>query len=116
MHGGPMSESCSSKPAASGCGCGSDVKFDGGAMARRVKAATKAFDACPAQRLAEARFGDAAGQQGVAHFGTEQARAGTRHRGVAGANTFICTRLVCGVDVVLEATSAVSFLALPVSC
>ncbi|PVM86326.1 indolepyruvate ferredoxin oxidoreductase family protein [Caulobacter radicis] len=36
-----------------------DVKFDGGAMARRVKAATKAFDACPAQRLAEARFGDA---------------------------------------------------------
>ena len=24
-----MSESCSSKPAASGCGCGSDVKFDG---------------------------------------------------------------------------------------
>ena len=36
-----------------------DVKFDGGAMARRVKAATKAFDACPAQRLAESRFGDA---------------------------------------------------------
>lgn len=36
-----------------------DVKFDGGAMARRVRAATKAFDACPAQRLAESRFGDA---------------------------------------------------------
>ncbi|PXA88483.1 indolepyruvate ferredoxin oxidoreductase family protein [Caulobacter sp. D4A] len=36
-----------------------DVRFDGGAMARRVKAATKAFDACPAQRLAESRFGDA---------------------------------------------------------
>ncbi|NGM49609.1 indolepyruvate ferredoxin oxidoreductase family protein [Caulobacter sp. 602-2] len=36
-----------------------DVKFDGGAMARRVKAAAKAFDACPAQRLAESRFGDA---------------------------------------------------------
>jgi Co/Zn/Cd efflux system component len=30
-----MSESCSSKPAASGCGCGSDVKFDGATPAYR---------------------------------------------------------------------------------
>jgi len=36
-----------------------DVKFDSGAMARRVKAASKSFDACPAQYLAESRFGDA---------------------------------------------------------
>ncbi len=36
-----------------------DVKFDSGAMARRVKGATKTFDACPAQHLAESQFGDA---------------------------------------------------------
>ncbi len=36
-----------------------DVRFDSGAMARRVKGATKTFDACPAQRLAETQFGDA---------------------------------------------------------
>jgi len=36
-----------------------DVKFDSGAMARRVKAASKSFDACPAQHLAEQQFGDA---------------------------------------------------------
>ncbi|MDB5456746.1 MAG: pyruvate ferredoxin/flavodoxin oxidoreductase [Caulobacter sp.] len=36
-----------------------DVRFDSGAMARRVKAASKAFDACPAQHLAESRLGDA---------------------------------------------------------
>ncbi|WP_426000265.1 indolepyruvate ferredoxin oxidoreductase family protein [Caulobacter sp. DWR1-3-2b1] len=36
-----------------------DVKFDSGAMARRVKGATKSFDACPAQHLAENQFGDA---------------------------------------------------------
>jgi indolepyruvate ferredoxin oxidoreductase len=36
-----------------------DVRFDSGAMARRVKGATKTFDACPAQRLAETEFGDA---------------------------------------------------------
>jgi indolepyruvate ferredoxin oxidoreductase len=36
-----------------------DVKFDSGAMARRVKAASKSFDACPAQHLAESQFGDA---------------------------------------------------------
>ncbi|OYW28564.1 MAG: indolepyruvate ferredoxin oxidoreductase, partial [Caulobacter sp. 12-67-6] len=36
-----------------------DVKFDSSAMARRVKGATKSFDACPAQHLAESQFGDA---------------------------------------------------------
>jgi len=36
-----------------------DIKFDSGAMARRVKGATKSFDACPAQHLAESQFGDA---------------------------------------------------------
>jgi len=36
-----------------------DVRFDSGAMARRVKGATQTFDACPAQHLAESQFGDA---------------------------------------------------------
>jgi indolepyruvate ferredoxin oxidoreductase len=36
-----------------------DVRFDSGAMARRIKGATKSFDACPAQHLAETQFGDA---------------------------------------------------------
>ena len=36
-----------------------DIRFDGGAMARRVKGATNTFDACPAQHLAESQFGDA---------------------------------------------------------
>jgi indolepyruvate ferredoxin oxidoreductase len=36
-----------------------DIRFDSGAMARRIKGATKAFDACPAQHLAETQFGDA---------------------------------------------------------
>jgi indolepyruvate ferredoxin oxidoreductase len=36
-----------------------DVRFDSGAMARRVGGASKTFDACPAQRLAETEFGDA---------------------------------------------------------
>ncbi|CAN5191609.1 cation transporter [soil metagenome] len=33
--GGPMSESCSSKPVTSGCGCGAEVKFDGATPAYR---------------------------------------------------------------------------------
>jgi indolepyruvate ferredoxin oxidoreductase len=36
-----------------------DIRFDSGAMARRIKGATKSFDACPAQHLAESQFGDA---------------------------------------------------------
>jgi indolepyruvate ferredoxin oxidoreductase len=36
-----------------------DVRFDGAAMARRIKAATKAYDECPAHHLAETRLGDA---------------------------------------------------------
>lgn len=36
-----------------------DIRFDSGAMARRIKGATKSFDACPAQHLAETQFGDA---------------------------------------------------------
>ncbi|MBO9709340.1 MAG: indolepyruvate ferredoxin oxidoreductase family protein [Caulobacter sp.] len=36
-----------------------DVRFDSPAMARRIKGAAKSFDSCPAQHLAEARFGDA---------------------------------------------------------
>jgi indolepyruvate ferredoxin oxidoreductase len=35
-----------------------DVRFDAGAMARRLKSACKAYDACPAAELAEQRFGD----------------------------------------------------------
>lgn len=36
-----------------------DVVFDSNAMSRKIKAASKDFDACPAQHLAEAEFGDA---------------------------------------------------------
>jgi indolepyruvate ferredoxin oxidoreductase len=36
-----------------------DIRFDSGAMARRIKGATKSFDACPAQHLSESQFGDA---------------------------------------------------------
>jgi indolepyruvate ferredoxin oxidoreductase len=36
-----------------------DIRFDSGAMARRIKGATRSFDACPAQHLAESQFGDA---------------------------------------------------------
>lgn len=36
-----------------------DIRFDSGAMARRIKGATRTFDACPAQHLAESQFGDA---------------------------------------------------------
>ncbi|KRA62001.1 indolepyruvate ferredoxin oxidoreductase [Caulobacter sp. Root655] len=36
-----------------------DIRFDSGAMARRIKGATKSFDSCPAQHLAESQFGDA---------------------------------------------------------
>jgi indolepyruvate ferredoxin oxidoreductase len=35
-----------------------DVRFDAGAMARRLASACKAYDACPAAHLAEQRFGD----------------------------------------------------------
>lgn len=36
-----------------------DIRFDGGGMARRIKAATRAYQACPAHSLAEERLGDA---------------------------------------------------------
>jgi len=36
-----------------------DVRFDGVAMARRIKSATKAYDECPAHHLAETKLGDA---------------------------------------------------------
>jgi len=36
-----------------------DIRFDSGAMARRIKGATRSFDSCPAQHLAESQFGDA---------------------------------------------------------
>jgi indolepyruvate ferredoxin oxidoreductase len=36
-----------------------DIRFDSGVMARRIKGATRSFDACPAQHLAEAQLGDA---------------------------------------------------------
>jgi indolepyruvate ferredoxin oxidoreductase len=36
-----------------------DVRFDSGAMSRRIKAASKAYDECPAHHLAETTFGDA---------------------------------------------------------
>jgi indolepyruvate ferredoxin oxidoreductase len=35
-----------------------DVRFDAGAMARRLASACKSYDACPAAELAERRFGD----------------------------------------------------------
>ncbi|HEY9217118.1 MAG TPA: DUF6537 domain-containing protein, partial [Phenylobacterium sp.] len=35
------------------------VRYDGAAFARRVAAAVKSFDACPAQTMAETRLGDA---------------------------------------------------------
>jgi indolepyruvate ferredoxin oxidoreductase len=36
-----------------------DVRFDSGSMARRIKAASKTYDECPAHHLAETNFGDA---------------------------------------------------------
>jgi indolepyruvate ferredoxin oxidoreductase len=36
-----------------------DVRFDAGLMSRKIKAATKTYDECPAHHLAEANFGDA---------------------------------------------------------
>jgi indolepyruvate ferredoxin oxidoreductase len=36
-----------------------DVRFDSAAMSGRIKAATKAYDECPAHRLAETKLGDA---------------------------------------------------------
>ncbi|MDO9246389.1 MAG: 2-oxoacid:acceptor oxidoreductase family protein, partial [Phenylobacterium sp.] len=36
-----------------------DVRFDAGNMARRIAAATKSYDECPAHHLAETHFGDA---------------------------------------------------------
>ncbi|MDX9998765.1 MAG: indolepyruvate ferredoxin oxidoreductase family protein [Phenylobacterium sp.] len=36
-----------------------DIRYDAAAFARRIAAATKSFDACPAQMLAETRLGDA---------------------------------------------------------
>jgi indolepyruvate ferredoxin oxidoreductase len=36
-----------------------DARFDGGAMARRIAAATRSYDGCPAVALAEAKLGDA---------------------------------------------------------
>ena len=36
-----------------------DVRFDAGSMARRIAAATKSYDECPAHHLAETHFGDA---------------------------------------------------------
>jgi indolepyruvate ferredoxin oxidoreductase len=36
-----------------------DVRFDAASMARRIKAAAKAYDECPAHHLAETNFGDA---------------------------------------------------------
>ncbi|WP_312161467.1 indolepyruvate ferredoxin oxidoreductase family protein [Phenylobacterium sp.] len=36
-----------------------DVRFDAGVMARKIKAAAKTYDQCPAHHLAESNFGDA---------------------------------------------------------
>ncbi len=36
-----------------------DIRFDAGAMARKIAAATRSYDACPAQHLAEHHLGDA---------------------------------------------------------
>jgi indolepyruvate ferredoxin oxidoreductase len=36
-----------------------DIRFDAAAMARKITAATKSYDACPAQHLAEHHLGDA---------------------------------------------------------
>lgn len=36
-----------------------DVRFDAGTMARKIKAAAKSYDECPAHHLAESNFGDA---------------------------------------------------------
>jgi indolepyruvate ferredoxin oxidoreductase len=36
-----------------------DIRFDAGSMARKITAATKTYDACPAQHLAETHLGDA---------------------------------------------------------
>ncbi|WP_374579152.1 indolepyruvate ferredoxin oxidoreductase family protein [Phenylobacterium sp.] len=36
-----------------------DVRFDAGLMSRKIKAAAHSYDECPANRLAEANFGDA---------------------------------------------------------
>ncbi|MDO8801068.1 indolepyruvate ferredoxin oxidoreductase family protein [Phenylobacterium sp.] len=36
-----------------------DVRFDAGNMAKRISAATKSYDECPAHHLAETHFGDA---------------------------------------------------------
>ncbi|MGH6998798.1 MAG: DUF6537 domain-containing protein, partial [Phenylobacterium sp.] len=36
-----------------------DVRFDAGLMSRKIKAATKTYDECPAHHLAESNFGDA---------------------------------------------------------
>lgn len=36
-----------------------DVSFNSGSMSRRIKAAAKAYDECPAHHLAETNFGDA---------------------------------------------------------
>ncbi|MBP6878394.1 MAG: indolepyruvate ferredoxin oxidoreductase family protein [Phenylobacterium sp.] len=36
-----------------------DVRFDSGLMSRKIKAATKTYDECPAHHLAESNFGDA---------------------------------------------------------
>ena len=36
-----------------------DVRFDAGLMSRKIKAAARRYDQCPANRLAEANFGDA---------------------------------------------------------
>jgi indolepyruvate ferredoxin oxidoreductase len=36
-----------------------DVRFDAGIMARKIKAAAKSYDECPAHHLAESNFGDA---------------------------------------------------------
>ncbi|MGH6997005.1 MAG: DUF6537 domain-containing protein, partial [Phenylobacterium sp.] len=36
-----------------------DVRFDSGVMARKIKAATRTYDECPAHHLAETTFGDA---------------------------------------------------------
>ncbi len=36
-----------------------DVRFDAGLMSRKIRAATKTYDECPAHHLAESNFGDA---------------------------------------------------------
>src|SRR4029077_7186126 len=36
-----------------------DARFDGPAMERRIKGATKSYDSCPAVELAEEKLGDA---------------------------------------------------------